>query len=238
LITLSFRRNLILILAVVCLIAADPVTELKGKVVRISDGDTFGLLIGKETFTIRLEGIDAPESTQAFGTKAKYALRDLVAGKEVMVRKTGEDEHKRTLGVVYIDKTEVNSKLVQDGWAWHYKQYNKDPELAKLETEAREAKRGIWADKNVLEPWEFRRRKNAKNEPVKIETAEADPAKSSPKASTPTPRVTERAVPAASYWLNTSTGIRHNSTCEHFNKTKKGRFCSASDGKGCKLCGG
>ena len=42
----------------------------------------------------------------------------------------------------------------------------------------------------------------------------------------------------ASYWLNTSSNVRHNKTCKWFNKTKKGRFCTKDEGKACGICGG
>ena len=41
-----------------------------------------------------------------------------------------------------------------------------------------------------------------------------------------------------SYWLNTSSGVRHNQRCEHFQKTKKGRLCGPDEGKPCGICGG
>lgn len=37
------------------------------------------------------------------------------------------------------------------------------------------------------------------------------------------------------YWLNTPSNVRHNSSCRHFKNTKRGRSCSASEGKACKL---
>lgn len=53
--------------------------------------------------------------------------------------------------------------MVQEGMAWHYKQYSKDEALAKAETEAKEKKRGLWADANPIPPWDFRRGKTADN---------------------------------------------------------------------------
>ncbi len=45
----------------------------------MTDGDTITVLdAAKGQHKIRLEGIDAPESKQAFGTKAKQALSDRV----------------------------------------------------------------------------------------------------------------------------------------------------------------
>lgn len=43
---------------------------------------------------------------------------------------------------------------------------------------------------------------------------------------------------AAGYWLNSSSNVRHNSSCKHFRNTKRGRACSATEGKPCGICGG
>jgi endonuclease YncB( thermonuclease family) len=43
--------------------------------------------------------------------------------------------------------------------AWHYKQYNKDQELAILEIKARETKIGLWSQSNPTPPWDFRHKK-------------------------------------------------------------------------------
>lgn len=46
--------------------------ELKGRVVKVSDGDTITLLdAGNNQHKIRLNGIDAPEKSQAFGEKCR-----------------------------------------------------------------------------------------------------------------------------------------------------------------------
>ena len=42
--------------------------------------------------------------------------------------------------------------------ALHYKQYNKDEELAKLEQEAKNKKIGLWSQPNPVALWEFRRK--------------------------------------------------------------------------------
>jgi micrococcal nuclease len=53
---------LLLIALLLTTTAAD--TDLRGKVVGVSDGDTITLLVDKKTIKIRLEGIDAPEAKQ------------------------------------------------------------------------------------------------------------------------------------------------------------------------------
>ena len=130
-----------------------------GKVIKITDGDTIVVLTDKkEQVKIRLEGIDCPESSQDFGNKAKQATSDLCFGKQVKIIKSGEDRYGRTLGYVMVGDINVNKELLKQGLAWHYKQYNKDEELAELEQEARNKKIGLWSQPNPVAPWDFRRK--------------------------------------------------------------------------------
>ena len=196
------------------LLAAPPtVTEqINGKVVGVTDGDTITVLVNKTTIKVRLEGIDAPESKQSYGTKTKQALSEMVFGKNVLVKKTGEDRYGRTLGVIMLGEKDINAKMIEEGWAWHYKKYNNEERLAKLEVEARSDKRGLWDDPNALAPWDYRARQKR---PEKIKTD-----------------------PTALYWLNTSSDVRHNERCEYFKQTKRGRLCGRNEGKVCGICGG
>jgi len=124
----------------------------------VSDGDTITVLkADKTSVKIRLEGIDCPEGKQDFGTRAKQATSQLCYGKKVRVRKSGEDRYGRTLAMVYVGDLCLNKELLRQGMAWHYKKYNKDPKLARLENKARAAKIGLWAMGNAVAPWEFRR---------------------------------------------------------------------------------
>jgi len=46
------------------------------------------------------------------------------------------------------------------GWLWWCRKYAPlDAELDKLEQEAREAKKDLWADPQPVPPWEWRKRK-------------------------------------------------------------------------------
>ena len=130
------------------------------KVIGVTDGDTIVVLTSEnKQVKIRLEGIDCPESKQDYGERAKQATVKLCFGKEVTVKKSGEDVYKRTLAYIYVGDVCVNNELLKLGMAWHYKQYNKDQELAKLETEAREKKIGLWSLPNPTAPWDFRHNK-------------------------------------------------------------------------------
>ncbi|EAC1975516.1 thermonuclease family protein [Salmonella enterica] len=67
-------------------------TTFEAKVVKIVDGDTITALDAQNTtIKIRMYGIDAPESKQAFGQKAKQALTTAIATKIVTVIDHGTD---------------------------------------------------------------------------------------------------------------------------------------------------
>ena len=72
----------------------------------------------------------------------------------------GHDKYGRTIGdVILPDGTNVNYTLVEDGWCWWYQKYaTGDTVLEGLEKEAREGKKGLWADPHPVPPWERRKR--------------------------------------------------------------------------------
>jgi endonuclease YncB( thermonuclease family) len=68
----------------------------------------------------------------------------------------GLDEYKRTLGdVILPDGMNVNQEHVKQGW-WYRGYAPGDTVLEGLETEAREGKKGLWADPQPVPPWEWR----------------------------------------------------------------------------------
>lgn len=137
--------------------------ELRGKVVSIADGDTITVLdAAKVQHKIRLQGIDAPERKQAFGTKSKERMSEKVGGKEVVVQWKEKDRYGRILGEVMVGKRHINLEMIQDGMAWHYTTYSKSKELAKAEADARMGKKGLWVDKEPVSPWEFRKTERQK----------------------------------------------------------------------------
>jgi endonuclease YncB( thermonuclease family) len=130
--------------------------DFTGLVARVVDGDTISVIRGKEPVKVRLEGIDAPETGQPFGTKAKQALSDKIFGQTVTIKTTGKDRYGRTLGVVWLGSRNIDLEMVAEGWAWHFKRYSKDAALADAETQARAKKAGLWADAHPIAPWDWR----------------------------------------------------------------------------------
>ena len=146
-------------------------TEIAGRVVGVSDGDTITVLVdGHDSVKVRLVGIDAPEKAQPFGAVSKRNLSDHVFGKIVIVETTKKDRYGRVLGRVLVNGTDVCLEQIRAGLAWHYKQYaNEQPEglrasYADAERKARQEKVGLWSFPNQIPPWEFRHPERTKGE--------------------------------------------------------------------------
>ena len=136
---------------------------LVGKVVGITDGDTITVLdAGKTEHKVRLMGIDAPEKSQDFGNQSKQALSNYIYQKEVTVEYKKQDRYKRKVGKVILEGKDICLLMIQDGMAWHYKDYEKEQSktdrdlYSQAEIKAREAKIGIWQATNPIAPSEFR----------------------------------------------------------------------------------
>lgn len=135
-------------------------------VVGISDGDTVKVRCGEaEEEKVRLVQIDAPEKKQAFGTKAKEALSDLAFRKNIQLERSGTDRYKRTLGRLILDGADLNFEMVRLGFAWCYLKYLTDESCLAIEADARQHRRGLWADASPIPPWEFRHPPTAKDQP-------------------------------------------------------------------------
>jgi endonuclease YncB( thermonuclease family) len=154
-------RPVALALAVSALLAGLPwaiaAEVFHGKVVGVTDGDTLSVLPDGRTVTVRLQGIDAPERRQPFGTRAKQFASSLAFGQVVAVHVKGRDRNARILAdVILPDGRNLNQELVRAGFAWWFRRYSSDATLGALEAEARAARRGLWADPNAVPPWEWR----------------------------------------------------------------------------------
>jgi endonuclease YncB( thermonuclease family) len=158
-------------------IAINSENEFSGKVVGIADGDTATILDESNTqHKIRFIGIDAPEKAQAFGHKSKQNLSDLIFGKTVTVQVSKRDKYNREVAKILLDGKDINLQQIKDGFAWHYKDYQREQSVddrklyASTEEEARRAKRGLWFDEYLQTPSDFRKS-------VKLKQSEKDKTK-------------------------------------------------------------
>jgi endonuclease YncB( thermonuclease family) len=93
-----------------------------------------------------------------------------------MVEWTKHDRYGRILGKVMftpavcvspacLERTDANYQQIAAGMAWHYKEYEREQSrddrdrYAAAESQARAAKRGLWADPAPIPPWEWRHQK-------------------------------------------------------------------------------
>ena len=125
--------------------------------VGISDGDTLTCLKERTQIKVRLLHIDAPESSQPFGNKAKQALSNLAFKKQVTLQSIGYDKYGRVLAVVYDRNVNINLKLVEQGIAWAYRQTQLIYE--QTQEQARSRRIGLWNDTRPIEPTEWRKTK-------------------------------------------------------------------------------
>src|SRR5262249_13534065 len=101
-------------------------------------------------------------------------------------------------------------EMVQEGLAWHYKDFSKDKDLAKAEREARKDKKGLWIDPNPIPPWQFRKDKANKAKmkkgmkPIRCESVPEQSAipPSSPVASARDPAPSSHDPHSAWRWAN------------------------------------
>jgi len=129
-----------------------------GKVVSVTDGDTIKVLKDGKQVKIRLAAIDCPEKGQPYGNAAKKFTANMVAGKVVKIWPTDTDRYGRIVAFIFVGNKNLNKELLSAGLAWHYKKYSRDPELAKLEFDARSKKIGLWSEPDPVAPWEWRRK--------------------------------------------------------------------------------
>ncbi len=134
--------------------------------VRVADGDTITVLDDTRTqHKIRLDGIDAPEEGQPFGSRSKVNLSDLVYGKTVTVEWSKRDRWGRIVGKVLTPAgIDAGLEQIRAGMAWWFRKFahqqSAEDQRAyeQAEDEAKAAGRGLWADGDrALPPWEWRK---------------------------------------------------------------------------------
>ena len=130
-------------------------------IVGVTDGDTMkarcGLSGAFRQVTIRLAEVDAPESSQAFGQRAKVHLASLCYLRPALVSPQSKDRYGRTVARVECSGQDASQAMVAAGMAWRFTRYSRDPEIQRAERQAREAHIGLWQDSAPTPPWEFRK---------------------------------------------------------------------------------
>lgn len=129
------------------------------QVLEVVDGDTIKVNLNGATTTIRLIGMDTPETldprkvVQCFGKEASAKAKELLSGKMVRLENDSAteelDKYSRPLKYVFLeDGTFYNDKMIRDGYAHEYtynKPYKYQTQFKEAQKEASTNLRGLWA---------------------------------------------------------------------------------------------
>jgi micrococcal nuclease len=160
-------RNFIFLLLLICLSTLCNAEEIILKeytnisVIRVIDGDTIEVQIGKKNERVRLMGIQAPElftePPQDFSYESKESLEKLLQAKKVTLKynpKYKKDKYKRILADIYLEDNNlwVNGYLIEKGLAFTYI-LNRNPipfvkDLIELENKAISNNLPFWQNQN------------------------------------------------------------------------------------------
>ncbi len=126
---------------------------------RVIDGDTVEIDMGGKKETLRLIGMDTPETVdprkpvQCFGVEASNQAKLLLTGKKVRIENDptqGErDKYNRLLAYVYReDGLFYNKQMIEQGYAHEYTYnipYKYQAEFKAAQKSAQENKKGLWS---------------------------------------------------------------------------------------------
>jgi micrococcal nuclease len=127
---------------------------------KVVDGDTLVIDMNGVGTTLRLIGLDTPETidprkpVQCFGKAASDKAKELLTGKRVSIEKDmsqGEvDKYGRLLAYIYLpDGRLFNRYMIAEGYGHEYTYrlpYKYQKEFKAAEARARSEKKGLWAD--------------------------------------------------------------------------------------------
>ncbi len=133
------------------------------EVTRVIDGDTIEATDGSKNITIRLQGVDSPETkhprkpVQAYGKEATEFLTNLLKGEKVYLLPVKDqfhmDEFGRIIAYVYRapDGLFVNAEIIRQGYGHAYPKYpgKYTDKFLRLEQLAKQAKKGLWSEDDM-----------------------------------------------------------------------------------------
>ncbi|MDP3763789.1 MAG: thermonuclease family protein [bacterium] len=128
-------------------------------VTKVVDGDTVGLNINGKVETVRLIGMNTPETVdprkpvECFGKEASNRAKELLTGKSVKIESdpNGDtrDKYDRLLLYIFLgDGTNYAKKMIMDGYAYEYTynvKYKYQAEFKQAQKYAEDNKLGLWA---------------------------------------------------------------------------------------------
>jgi len=128
------------------------------EVVAFSDGDTIKVDMNGTKETIRMIGVDTPETkdprkpVQCFGKAASAFTKQLIGTKRVRLetdsQSTNRDRYDRLLRYVYLpDGRLVAAEIIKEGYGFAYLgfPFDKSDDFKRFEDVAKQAGKGLWS---------------------------------------------------------------------------------------------
>lgn len=172
----SFRFPFLLLALTLVASAGARAEMLAGRLLAVLDGDTLTVELPTRGPTqLQLAWVDAPDREQPGGEAARASLEALSFGQAVQIDLVGEKDG-RLRAVVYAvaagascsvpdcpQATDLGLAQLVRGMAWHDRRALGQPaqslrQYEQAEFNAKIRRRGLWAAKNPLPPWDRLRR--------------------------------------------------------------------------------
>jgi len=147
----------------------EPAKQMQVRVVEVNDGDTLTVMDSKQkTYTVQLDGIDAPEAGQPYGEASKKHLERRILKKNVVLmwHKTGKDG--ALIAKVLLNNGDINLLQLRTGSAWMTNALtvnisgSDSGRYASAQAHAKEKSLGLWRDDRAMSPWDWRKQHEAK----------------------------------------------------------------------------
>jgi len=126
------------------------------EVTRVVDGDTVRVKVDGKEESIRIIGMDSPESTtskECFGNEASAKAKEFLEGKWVQLERdesqSNRDKYNRLLRYVWFDNgTDFGRRMIEEGYAHEYTYstpYNKQAQYKETYKSAKDGNKGLWS---------------------------------------------------------------------------------------------
>jgi micrococcal nuclease len=144
--------------------------NIEYKVTEVVDGDTIKIAYNGSEQSVRLIGIDTPETqhpsepVECFGQEAYEKMKSLVGGENVKIMfdssQESVDNYGRLLLYIWVDDIFVNKEMIEEGYAYEYTYstpYMYQTEFKEAQKVAENSGKGLWGDVCACERKELSR---------------------------------------------------------------------------------
>lgn len=147
----------------------EPAKQMQVRVIVVNDGDSLTVIDSKQkTYSVQLDGIDAPETAQPYGEASKKHLERRILKKNVVLmwHKTSKDG--ALIAKVLLNNGDINQLQLRTGSAWMTNSLtvnlsgSDSSRYASAQAHAKEKQLGLWRDEHAIAPWDWRKQHEVK----------------------------------------------------------------------------